>query len=662
MSVSSPNTEDLTRTEYVVELVQPNLDLTKPSSTLTTSKTDQALEVILSKVTDLAQGQSSLESRLTKSQSSLMQGTATILNQMSQRIESLEQRSLHSSRRTSRHTSRDTSREASPTTDPGPGTITSKVTEKPVVSSFCPPFVNSPSSEYLPYSALLVDSTESSYHGLRRSSRLLNKPKMDYYHLDRPGSWIGRRSLVTETPRTGGQQGPRTLLPLEQQVTLQGSAFDYVREEGFYRPSAQTSESEPDVRRNWGKKVGAKIHIGHDDWDSFLSMPEHSSNTGIERDNNVSDFRFGHREAENRNIRNTTETRQTDDGLRLTEAEVVVGSQNSLKLGINSGLNFGSDAGADMEMERNYAMSERCTARRLMPVIQEDREPMDTYTYPYRNLTSRSSASGSSSWVFPPGQASYASLNTGLLLNPPLNPPFNPPFNPPMQPSSAALIYEARPRMINPPSSNTYLPWQPREPASSVTSGSLVYPSAVVSRSTQTIFEDQQASAVVNSGGPSTSLSSASVTSSLSSSSQSTALSTLSSSVAQSSLSQESLLQALVSILSSSSSSAPVAVNPPSASEASSSLSSLPTAVAPPSSAIMPSSPLSLSSASVSSSTASSIASLPPSSNLPPPTSSASPSSSSSSSEAQQSAQQSSLSLNRKEKGSLSLPSFNGKS
>src|SRR6218665_889736 len=118
MSVSSPNTEDLTRTEYVVELVQPNLDLTKPSSTLTTSKTDQALEVILSKVTDLAQGQSdlarsqsdlargqsdlarsqsdlaqgqsSLESRLTKSQSDLMQGTATILNEMSQRIESLE--------------------------------------------------------------------------------------------------------------------------------------------------------------------------------------------------------------------------------------------------------------------------------------------------------------------------------------------------------------------------------------------------------------------------------------------------------------------------------------------------------------------------------------------------------------------------------------------
>src|SRR6218665_1703897 len=281
MSVSSPNTEDLTRTEYVVELVQPNLDLTKPSSTLTTSKTDQALEVILSKVTDLArgqsdlarsqsdlarsqsdlaQGQSSLESRLTKSQSDLMQGTPTILNEMSQRIESLEQRSLHSSRLTSRHTSRDTSREAPPTTDPGLGTITSKVTEEPAASSLCPPFVNLPSSEYLPYSALLVDSTESSYQGPRRSLRLLNRPKMDYYHLDRPGSWIGRRSLVTETPRTGGQQGPRTLLPLEQQVTLQGSAFDYVREEGLDRPIGQTSESEPDVRRHWGKKAGAKTH------------------------------------------------------------------------------------------------------------------------------------------------------------------------------------------------------------------------------------------------------------------------------------------------------------------------------------------------------------------------------------------------------------------
>src|SRR6218665_2371303 len=263
MSVSSPNTEDLTRTEYVVELVQPNLDLTKPSSTLTTSKTDQVLEVILSKVTDLArsqsdlaQGQSSLESRLTKSQSDPMQGTATILNEMSQRIEYLEQSSRYSSRRTSRHTSRDTS-----TTDPGLGTITSKVTEKPVAPSLCPPFVNSPSSEYLPCSALLVDSTESSFNVLRRSSRLLKKPKMDYYHLDRPGSWIGRRSLVTETPRTGGQQGPPTLLPLEQQMTLQGSAFDYVRDEGLDRQIAQTSESEPDVRRNWGKKAGAKTHI-----------------------------------------------------------------------------------------------------------------------------------------------------------------------------------------------------------------------------------------------------------------------------------------------------------------------------------------------------------------------------------------------------------------
>jgi len=76
MSVSSPNTEDLTRTENLVELVQPNLDPTKPSSTLTTSKTDQALEVILSKVTDLArsqselaQGQSSLESMQTDQKS-----------------------------------------------------------------------------------------------------------------------------------------------------------------------------------------------------------------------------------------------------------------------------------------------------------------------------------------------------------------------------------------------------------------------------------------------------------------------------------------------------------------------------------------------------------------------------------------------------------------
>src|SRR6218665_1478951 len=153
MSVSSPNTEDLTRTENRVELVQPNLDLTKRSSKMTRSKTDQALEVILSKVTDLArsqsdlaQGQSSVESRLTKSQSDLIQGTATILNEMSQRIESIEQSSRYSSRRTSRHTSRDKSRKASPTTNPGLGTLTSKVTEKPVVPSLRPPIVTTPPS------------------------------------------------------------------------------------------------------------------------------------------------------------------------------------------------------------------------------------------------------------------------------------------------------------------------------------------------------------------------------------------------------------------------------------------------------------------------------------------------------------------------------------
>src|SRR6218665_1706604 len=193
-----------------------------------------------------------------------MQGTATIINEMSQRLESLEQSSRYTSRRTSRHicTSRDTSREASPTTDIVLGTITSKVTEEPVASSLCPPFVTSPSSEYLPCSVLLVDSTESSFNGLRRSARLLHRPKMDYYHLDRPGLWIGRRSFVTETPRTGGQQGPPTQLPLEQQVSL-GSTFDYIREEGFDRPIVQTSESGPDIITNWGKKAGAKTHNSH---------------------------------------------------------------------------------------------------------------------------------------------------------------------------------------------------------------------------------------------------------------------------------------------------------------------------------------------------------------------------------------------------------------
>ena len=68
---------------------------------------------------------------------------------------------------------------------------------------------------------------------------------MDYYHLDRPGPWIGRRSYVTETPRTRGQQGPATLLTPEYQVSL-GSAFDYIREEEFDRPIVHTSKSRPE--------------------------------------------------------------------------------------------------------------------------------------------------------------------------------------------------------------------------------------------------------------------------------------------------------------------------------------------------------------------------------------------------------------------------------
>src|SRR6218665_2699060 len=240
---------------------------------------------------------------------------------------------------------------------------------------------------------------------------------------------------------------------------------------------------------------------------------------------NAFNFRSEQREAEISNSRTNitefrarpkqfeaTERRQTDDRLMFSQAETLTERQNSLNFGLNFESNLGLDTGAGVE--RSYPMVDRRAERRPMPAIPVDREPMETYTYPYRSLPSRSSAAGSSSWIFPPGQASYASLTTGPSFNPAVNSMFNPTVYPQMQPSSAALIYEARPRIVIPPPSTPYLPWNHWEPAYSVAPVSLVYPSFGVSVATQTPLQDQQTSAAVNLGAPSPAVQSLSSTSS----------------------------------------------------------------------------------------------------------------------------------------------------
>lgn len=333
-------------------------------------------------------------------------------------------------------------------------------------------------------------------------------------------------------------------------------------------------------------------------------------------------------------------------------------------------------------------MVDRRAERRPMPAIPEDREPMETYTYPYRSLPSRSSAAGSSSWIFPPGQESYASLTTGPSFNPAVNSMFNPTVYPQMQPSSAALIYEARPRIVIPPPSTPYLPWNHWEPAYSVAPVSLVYPSVGVSVATQTPLQDQQTSAAVNLGAPSPAVQSLSSTSSsavsmepppLSSSSSllqalasllQSSLSSTSSiesppSLASTSASSSSLLPSSSSVItpssSSSQSSVPVALPPLSSSHVLSSSSQDSSSLSPSSSIAIASSSnvmTSLSSSVSSSNPQSSVSILPSPSNPPPPLSSVSTSSLSSSEMLQSS---SSSSLSKEAKNPLRLPIFDGK-
>lgn len=73
----------------------------------------------------------------------------------------------------------------------------------------------------------------------------MNRSRTDYFHMEKPGSWLGRRSLTTETSRTQDQLRTEALLSSEASVSLM-SAFYHLREEVIVRPAVQISESRPE--------------------------------------------------------------------------------------------------------------------------------------------------------------------------------------------------------------------------------------------------------------------------------------------------------------------------------------------------------------------------------------------------------------------------------
>src|SRR6218665_3974488 len=326
--------------------------------------------------------------------------------------------------------------------------------------------------------------------------------------------------------------------------------------EDFIQPGNLISESEPESSRDWRRGTSLTIgphldlapqvnSLNHVGVSRFQATPQ----TGLSREegqrpynddlrwDNSADFRFRQREAEsidNFSIReldrqrtddielrsSATEIRRSDSRLLLNQAETIVDRQNSVNFdsnyGLSAGFNVGSNLGADGG--RRNSVAEWSRARCRMPVICEDVEMPGAFTYPYRNLPiARSNTVCSSPWICQPQQMSYTSLTTG------------PPLSLLMPPSSAALIYETRPRMSVSYPSQPYPPWHNLEPVYSMPAVSRMPSTIGVSVTTQTDLTI--ASAMTLEVGtasrpspPSLSLSSSLLTTSSSSSSSSSSL------------------------------------------------------------------------------------------------------------------------------------------
>src|SRR6218665_769586 len=422
------------------------------------SRTEQMLESLLTKVTGLSQGQQNLA-----------RGTATALNEIGQRLTSLEQSRPSSRQSGSRRTSRQSSRATSPNPDPYSLSLPSGVVENPTALSASAPFVTALNLDLPPTYTLAGEALMSTTVPLRRSARLLSKMRPDYRLAGRSDDW----TLVKEPSRVQEPREPEDLVAPRSQQMLDFHSYPLAGDD-FIQPGNLISGSGPESSRDWRRgtsltigphldlapQVNSLNHVG-------ISRSQATPQTGLSREegrrpynddlrwDNSADFRFRQREAESRDnlsIReldrqrtddtelrsSSTEIRRSDSRLLLNQAETIVDRQNSVNFdsnyGLSAGCNVGSNLGADGG--RRNSVAEWSTARCRMPVICEDVEMPGAFTYPYRSLPiARSNMVCSSPWICQPQQMSYTSLTTG------------PPLSLLMPPSSAALIYETRPRM-----------------------------------------------------------------------------------------------------------------------------------------------------------------------------------------------------------------------
>src|SRR6218665_2214615 len=208
------------------------------------SRTEQMLESLLTKVTGLSQGQQNLA-----------RGTATALNEIGNRLTSLEQ--SRPSRRQSgcRITSRQSSRAASPNPDPYSLSLPSGVVENPTSFATSAPFVTALYLDLPPTSTLAGEALVSTTVPLRRSARLLSKLRPDYRLAGRSDDW----TLVKEPSRGQEPREPEDRVAPRSQQMLDFYSYPLAGED-FIQPANLISESEPEISRDWRR--GTSLTIG----------------------------------------------------------------------------------------------------------------------------------------------------------------------------------------------------------------------------------------------------------------------------------------------------------------------------------------------------------------------------------------------------------------
>jgi len=219
------------------------------------SRTEQMLESLLTKVTGLSQGQQNLALSTASELQNLARGTATALNEIGQRLTSLEQSRPSSRQSGSRRTSRQSSRATSPNPDPYSLSLPSGVVENPTALSASAPFVTALNLDLPPTYTLAGEALVSTTVPLRRSARLLSKMRPDYRLAGRSDDW----TLVKEPSRVQEPREPEDLVAPRSQQMLDFHSYPLAGDD-FIQPGNLISESEPESSRDWRR--GTSLTIG----------------------------------------------------------------------------------------------------------------------------------------------------------------------------------------------------------------------------------------------------------------------------------------------------------------------------------------------------------------------------------------------------------------